>query len=486
MSMAYHPQTDRQSEQMNQTLETFLQIFCNHQQNNWAKLLLIIQYTMNARPSSMTKKAPFEALMGYIPAVHQHAPIARFQNTSDRLEAIKLIRREAQSHMTHTQKLLTKTNWFQPYTLGQKVWLKATNLKMSHPMVKLQAKCYGPFSITNIISHVTYQLSLLPQWKIHNVFHAGYLLPYKEMEEHGPNFPEPPPKLMEGEPEYEIERIVDMRCFRCNKKTQYKVQWKGYAEAHDSWEPVENIHAPELLEEYHRENQTVICHICINTSLPNNKKTLTLTPTNTSTPIPSNPFLPSHTMTSYEQDYEEQHISKEQQYRVLTCDMPHHLAYLSRQDQEAIGLNALGNNPTPTEVDMFIRCMGLNPSSMTIRQQIRTRLNDNMPPFKFIADHPTPYCSPSPDPLPIPPHLEDISPTHSEIGSNLWEQTHLLEGLAFLRTTSLSSPAPDRPLSTATSLSYLTESDNNPLAKFPHTSVFNTPYVTLEPFEHMD
>jgi len=132
---------------------------------------------MNAQPSSMTKKAPFEALMGYIPTVHQHIPIARFQNTSDRLEAIKLIRREAQSHMTHAQELLTKTNQFQPYTLGQKVWLEATNLKTSHPMAKLQAKHYGPFLITNVISHVAYQLSLPPQWKIHNVFHAGYLSP---------------------------------------------------------------------------------------------------------------------------------------------------------------------------------------------------------------------------------------------------------------------------------------------------------------------
>jgi len=73
---------------------------------------------MNAQPSSIIKKAPFEALMGYIPTVHQHTLIIRFQNTSDQLEAIKLIRREAQSHMTHTQELLTKTNWFQPYTLG--------------------------------------------------------------------------------------------------------------------------------------------------------------------------------------------------------------------------------------------------------------------------------------------------------------------------------------------------------------------------------
>src|SRR6267142_2030122 len=420
MSMAYHPQTDRQSEQMNQTLETFRRIFYNHQQNNWAKLLLITQYTMNAQPSSMTKKAPFEALMGYIPTVHQHIPIARFQNTSDRLEAIKLIRREAQSHMTHAQELLTKTNQFQPYTLGQKVWLEATNLKTSHPMAKLRAKRYGPFLITNVISHIAYQLDLPPQWKIHNVFHVGYLLPYKEMEEHGPNFPEPPPELVEGEPEYEIERIVNMRCFGRNKKLQYKVHWKGYAEAHDSWEPVENIHAPELLKEYHQESRTGIHHIHINTHSSNNKKTSALTPI--FIPTPSKTFYSSLTMMNIEQDYEEQHITKEQQYRVLTRDMP----------------------------------------------------------------HPTPYCSPSPEPIPIPPCLDEISPICSEIGSKLWEQTHFLEGLDFLRTQSLSSPAPDHPLSAATSLSYLTKSNNNPLAEFPHTSAFNTPYTTPKPFKHTD
>jgi len=76
-------------------------------------------------------------------------------------------------------------------------------------------------------------------------------------------------------------------------------------------------------------------------------------------------------MTNVEQDYEEQRISKEQQYRVLTRNMPHRLAYLSCRDQEALGLDQFGNNPTPTQVDTFICQMGLNPSSMSIRQQIQ-------------------------------------------------------------------------------------------------------------------
>jgi hypothetical protein len=48
ISIAYHPQTNGQSEWTNQTLETYLQIFCNEQQTDWARWVPMAQYTMNA------------------------------------------------------------------------------------------------------------------------------------------------------------------------------------------------------------------------------------------------------------------------------------------------------------------------------------------------------------------------------------------------------------------------------------------------------
>ena len=71
LSMAYHPQTDGQSERTNQTMEGLLQIFCNHQANDWAEWLPLVQYVINSRPSSMTKKAPYELWMGHISRAHQ-------------------------------------------------------------------------------------------------------------------------------------------------------------------------------------------------------------------------------------------------------------------------------------------------------------------------------------------------------------------------------------------------------------------------------
>ncbi len=121
-----------------------------------------------------------------------------------------------------------------------------------HPTFKLAPKRYGPFPITKRISVTTYALKLPPQWRIHPVFHASLLMPYKETPIHGTNFPEPPPDLIEGEPEWEVEQIVNTR--RYWNQTQFLIKWKGYFDAHNSWEPEKNLNATEIVGEYYKRN----------------------------------------------------------------------------------------------------------------------------------------------------------------------------------------------------------------------------------------
>src|SRR6266850_440678 len=91
----------------------------------------------------------------------------------------------------------------------------------------------------------------LAQWKIHPIFHASLLTPYVETDSHGPNFSHPPPDLIKGKNEYEVETIRKHRRFGRNKKLQYLLKWRGYPESDNMWEPVEQLHAPQLLKEYH-------------------------------------------------------------------------------------------------------------------------------------------------------------------------------------------------------------------------------------------
>jgi hypothetical protein len=58
------------------------------------------------------------------------------------------------------------------------------------------------------------------------------LLPYYKTKKHGHNFLEPLLELIEGQPEWEVEKILDSRLYRC--KLQYLIKWKGYSEAHNS------------------------------------------------------------------------------------------------------------------------------------------------------------------------------------------------------------------------------------------------------------
>lgn len=68
MSSAYHPQTDGQTERLNQCLETYLRCFVQACPTKWVQLLSLAEYWYNHTFHSALGKTPFEALYGYPPA----------------------------------------------------------------------------------------------------------------------------------------------------------------------------------------------------------------------------------------------------------------------------------------------------------------------------------------------------------------------------------------------------------------------------------
>ena len=58
---------------------------------------------------------------------------------------------------------------------------------------------------------------------------------------------------LEGELEYEVQRILDKRIRKTGKRSciEYLIHWRGYDHAHDSWEPVQNFqHCHESIQAY--------------------------------------------------------------------------------------------------------------------------------------------------------------------------------------------------------------------------------------------
>jgi len=66
---------------MNQTLEQYLYVYCNYQQDNWSKLLPLTEFAYNNAPSTTTGVSPFFANKGYHPniTVHPERDITSFQ-----------------------------------------------------------------------------------------------------------------------------------------------------------------------------------------------------------------------------------------------------------------------------------------------------------------------------------------------------------------------------------------------------------------------
>ena len=278
ISTAYDPQTDGQSERTNQRLEQYLRIFINSYQTNWASLLPLAQYTLNATPNATTHKAPFQIILGYIPKVHQTSRPFRSPSVEVRLEQIKQARFKAASAL-HKAADLELPSRFSPYQKGDKVWLEGRNLTTTHPTAKLAPRRYSPFPITRIVSRTSYQLQLPAQWKIHNVFHASLLTPYKETSLNGSKYQEPAPDLIDGQPEWEVEQILRSRRYR--NQLQYQVRWKGFSEAHDSWEPATHIYADKLLQDFYKKHPTAA-------------QNLTTPPTTTIRTMTTSPALIDH------------------------------------------------------------------------------------------------------------------------------------------------------------------------------------------------
>ena len=100
-----------------------------------------------------------------------------------------------------------RKNKFTRFELGQLVWLDMRNIKTNYHK-KIAPKREGPFKIIKVLGPLNYCLELPLTWKLHNNFHAIFLMPYMENEIHGPNYLRPPPNIENDEERWEVEAIL--------------------------------------------------------------------------------------------------------------------------------------------------------------------------------------------------------------------------------------------------------------------------------------
>jgi len=67
LSTAYHPQTDRQTERINQEIGMFLQYYMNYQQDDWTNWLATTEFQYNNKKHAATERTLFELNFGRHP-----------------------------------------------------------------------------------------------------------------------------------------------------------------------------------------------------------------------------------------------------------------------------------------------------------------------------------------------------------------------------------------------------------------------------------
>ncbi|KAG5715266.1 hypothetical protein E4T56_gene2989 [Termitomyces sp. T112] len=228
LSTAYHPETNRQTERINQTLEQYLRLYINYLQNDWRAELPLTEFTYNNTPHSTTRVSPFYANKGYNPRL-----TLSLKDIPSHIAHEDEINTTNQAYSKHADARHKPTPNWPPGTL---VWLDRQNLKTQRPSIKLDHKRLGPFKILRKVSTHAYKLDLPLGLKgLHPVFHVRLL------ERHAPDpFPgqrpsQPPPVEVKDEYHYEVDEILDSRIV--HSRLQYLVCWKGYGPEDDTWKP---------------------------------------------------------------------------------------------------------------------------------------------------------------------------------------------------------------------------------------------------------
>lgn len=114
LSTAYHPQTDGQTEQVNQELEQYLRTFSNYRQDDWAKYLYLAEFSYNNHAHASTRVSPFYATRGYHPTMAPTPnPVSSVPAVADHIQLLKEIQNETKAAMTVAAETMKRYyDWF--------------------------------------------------------------------------------------------------------------------------------------------------------------------------------------------------------------------------------------------------------------------------------------------------------------------------------------------------------------------------------------
>jgi len=225
LSTAFHPQTDGQTDRVNRILEDYLRHYVTGRHTDWDVHLCEAEFVYNNTYQASINSTPFRLTFGQDPRIPFQEVLpsrmtVRFLGDDYVPAAQEFVRRMRYDVERARQCLKAAQDRMKAYAdrhrrdgptfeVGQQVLLSSKNIKFKHTRTrKLLPRFIGPFVIDRVVSHVAFKLRLPKSMRVHDVFHVSLLKPNRS---DGTVQPPPPPEVVDGELEYEVEAVLAHR-----------------------------------------------------------------------------------------------------------------------------------------------------------------------------------------------------------------------------------------------------------------------------------
>ncbi|KAL0556514.1 hypothetical protein IC582_005028 [Cucumis melo] len=260
-STAFHPQTDGQTERLNQVLEDMLRACALEFPGSWDSHLHLMEFAYNNSYQATIGMAPFEALYGKCcrsPVCWGEVGEQRLmgpelvQSTNEAIQKIRSRMHTAQSRQKSYADVRRKDLEFE---IGDKVFLKVAPMKgvlRFERRGKLSPRFVGPFEILERIGPVAYRLALPPSLSaVHDVFHVSMLRKYVPDPSHVVDYE--PLEIDENlsYTEQPVEILArEVKTLRNKEIPLVKVLWRNHRVEEATWEREDDMRSryPELFE----------------------------------------------------------------------------------------------------------------------------------------------------------------------------------------------------------------------------------------------
>jgi len=217
---AFHPQTDSQTERMNQELEQYLWFFIEHKQKDWPEWLAAAEFAVNNKVHMATKVSPFIA--NYGKELRMGGDIRRkgkVESVTAFMERMKKVHEEAEAALRKTQEEMKRyadrgRKETEVWKKGDWVLLSTKDLVFKErPTKKLMKRYVKPYVIKEVVSSNTVKLRLPSSMRIHPVVNVSQIVRYKEQVKGQKKEERKPVEVKEVE-EWEVEKILNKKKMR--------------------------------------------------------------------------------------------------------------------------------------------------------------------------------------------------------------------------------------------------------------------------------